>query len=107
MVQITKEKCVEIIRNCLVKFCDEKILDETNNIDPDGYLKVRLVIWRYRPYRFQAKYMFGGTKECPIFVPFNFTAILDGQLEEQKLESTEDLVEKIGKAKIMREAEIV
>jgi len=107
MAMITREKFDEVVRNCLAKFCDEEVMDETKNVDPDGYLKMRTVIWRYKPYRFQAKYMFGGTEESPIWVPLNFTATLDGSMEEAKLESTEALADKICKAKIMREAGMV
>lgn len=107
MLVITKEKMVVLINKCLTKFCDVKILDQTNNIDPDGHLKLRLVIWRYGPYRFQVKYIFGSNKDSDIFVPLSFTTVYDGDGKEEKLNKVEDLVKKLHDAKFLRDAGIV
>lgn len=107
MPVITKAGFEEIISNCLAKYCDRKISDTTLNIDPDGYIKARTIIWYYKPYTFKAGYLFGGNKKFPSFVPFAFTAKQDGDTEPEKLKTGDDLAEKILKAIFMRKAGIV
>lgn len=107
MPVITKEKFEEIVKNCLARHCDQKVSDTTRNVDPDGYLKVRTVTWYYKPYTFEARCLLTGIREAPIFAPLGFIAKLDGDTEEEKLKSGEDLAEKITKANLMREAGIV
>ncbi len=104
---MTKEKFESAIDNALKKYCDKKIADTTENVDPDGYTKIRTVIWYFKPYTFSAKYLFGGPKEHPTFVPLGMTARLDGEDEDQPLKTGGDIAEKILKAKIMRVAEMV
>lgn len=107
MAIMTREKFDEVLENCLAKYCDRKISDTTENIDPDGYNKARTVIWYYKPYTFKAGYLFGGNKEFPNFVPLCLTARLDGDTEEEKLKTGDDLAEKILKVNFMRKAGIV
>jgi len=107
MALITQENMDAVIKKCLTAFCDKKILDRTSDIDPDGYLKVRLVIWRYGPYKFQAKYIFGGKKGSVIWLPLGFTAVLDGDTEEKKLTKIADLAKRLHHASFMRECGFV
>lgn len=107
MPTISKEKFEEIVKNCLAKYCDKKVSDTTRNVDPDGYLKVRTVTWYYKPYTFEARCLLTGIRDSPIFAPLGFMAKLDGDSEEEKLRTGEDLAEKISKAKFMRKAGIV
>lgn len=107
MSLISKEKFDKLIEKCLAKFCDKKIIETIENVDPEGYNKVRTVIWYFKPYTFKVGYIFGGNKEHPNFCPLGITARLDGSSKEEKLRTGNDLVEKIQKANLMREAEIV
>ena len=107
MALISKEKFEKMLNECLAKFCDREISDATENLDPEGYNKVRTVIWYYKPYTFTARYVFGGSEECPNYVPLGIMAKLDGATEEEKLGTGKDLVEKVGKANLMREAGMV
>lgn len=107
MAIIAKENFERAIRECLSRFCDKEISDTTENVDPEGYNKVRTVIWHYKPYTFKAAYIFGGDKEYPNFAPLGIMARLDGSSEEEKLRTGNDLVEKIQKANLMREAGMV
>lgn len=104
---MSKKKFDSVIDNALKKYCDKKISDTTKNVDPDGYNKIRTIIWFFGPYTFTAKYIFGGPKEYPTFAPLGITARMDGETEEQLLKDGNALAEKIAKAKIMREAGIV
>ncbi|GAG92500.1 unnamed protein product [marine sediment metagenome] len=104
---MNKKKFDSVIDNALKKYCDKKISDTTENVDPDGYNKVRIVIWFFRPYTFTAKYIFGGLKEYPTFAPLGITARMDGETEEQPLKDGDALAEKIAKAQVMREAGMV
>jgi len=104
---MNKKKFDSMIDNALKKYCDKKISDTTENVDPDGYNKVRTIIWSFGPYTFTAKYMFGGPKEYPTFAPLGIRARMDGETEEQPLKDGDALAEKIAKAQIMREAGIV
>ena len=107
MAIIPKENFERAIEECLGRFCDKEISDTTENVDPDGYNKVRTVIWHYKPYTFKAAYIFGGSKEYPNFCPLGIMARLDGSSEEEKLRTGNDLVNTIQKANLMREAGMV
>ena len=107
MALISKKNFEKMLNECLAKFCDKRIIETIENIDPEGYNKMRTVIWYYRPYTFHVKYLLGGSEECPNFLPVKFTTRLDGDTEEQKLETGNDLIQQIQKAQVMREAGIV